>query len=218
LTLPGFYAVLDVELATRHGWKTADLARAVLDGGCRLVQLRAKTLGSADLLRLADALVAVTAARGAQLIVNDRADVALLSSAAGVHVGQDDLDIAHVRRIVGGGAIVGWSSHSPQQVQDSLTRAITYLAVGPVFGTSTKQTGYAPFGYDLVRRAAAATPPGERPRPVVAIGGITLDRVADTIAAGAASVAVLSDLFTTGNPTARAREFVRAVGAAGAAL
>jgi thiamine-phosphate pyrophosphorylase len=145
--------------------------------------------------------VAAGRAAGASVIVNDRADVAVMSGAAGVHVGQEDLSVEEARRVVGPG-IVGLSTHTARQVDEALATSATYVAVGPIFATSTKATGYDPQGLDLVRLAAG------RGKPVVAIGGITLATAAIVLAAGASSAAVISDL-TVGDPEARVREYLR---------
>jgi thiamine-phosphate pyrophosphorylase len=208
------YVVCDAAACARAGWSLFDFAAACLDGGARLLQLRAKDLPSRDLLALADRIVARAHASGAQVIVNDRADIATLSGADGVHVGQDDLAPADVRRVVGHEAIVGFSTHTPAQIDAALLEPLTYVAVGPVFGTTTKETGYAAVGLALVRHAAAvierhtAAAAGRAPIPLVAIGGITLDRAPDAIAAGATSVAVISDLLATGDPASRVRAYL----------
>jgi len=142
------------------------------------------------------------------VIVNDRTDVARIARAAGVHVGQDDLPPAMVRAIMGPDAIIGFSTHSTVQIDAALSAPVSYVAVGPVFETATKATGYAAVGLDLVRYAGRV---GEG-LPVVAIGGITLANARSVIEAGAMSVAVISDLLATGNPTARVREFLDALG------
>lgn len=125
-----------------------------------------------------------------------------MAGAAGVHVGQEDLAPAAARAIVGDTAIVGRSTHTEQQVDAARQEPIDYLAIGPVFGTATKATGYDAVGLDMVRRATRAG------RPVVAIGGVTLDNAASVIAAGAASVAVISDLVSGGDPQRRVRDFL----------
>jgi thiamine-phosphate pyrophosphorylase len=159
-------------------------------------------------------LVARARPAGAIVIVNDRADIARLSSADGVHVGQDDLDPADVRRILGRSAVIGLSTHSPEQVRAAASLPVDYIAVGPVFGTSTKDTGYRDVGTNMVSDAHAIVRSDGTDRPIVAIGGITLERVADVLRAGASSVAVISDLLSTGKPEARVREYLRALGAA----
>ena len=212
MSLPGLYAVVDAEIASAHGWAVVDLAAAVLDGGATLVQIRGKTLASAELLDTSRRIVALAAPYRAAVVVNDRADLAVLAGAAGVHVGQDDLSPAEARAIVGPDALVGVSTHSIGQIDVAARAPVSYIAVGPVFGTTTKHTGYDAVGLDLVRHAAASG--GE----VVAIGGVTLDRVGQVFAAGATSVAVISDLLTGGDPVARTRAFVDAALAARAAL
>ena len=212
MSLPGLYAVVDAEVASAHGWALLDLAAAVLDGGATLLQVRAKALSSADLLELSRQVVALAAPFRAAVVVNDRADVAVLAGAAGVHVGQDDLSPAQARAIVGLDALVGVSTHSPDRIAEAARAPVSYIAVGPVFGTATKDTGYDAVGLDLVRRAAATS------FDVVAIGGVTLEQVPQVIAAGATSVAVITDLLAGGNPAARTRAFVDAAAAARAAL
>ena len=171
-----------------------------------MLQLRGKEDSGAASLALADAVVRSATGRGALVVVNDRADIARLSGAGGVHVGQDDLDVEDVRRIAGEGIAVGLSTHDVRQVDDGLAGRAAYIAVGPVFGTATKDTGYSARGLDLVRYAAG------RGKPVVAIGGITLDRVASVIEAGAAGVAVIGDLLITGDPESRTRDYLARIG------
>ena len=215
--LPRFYPIVDEEVARAHGWTVPALARACLQGGARLVQVRAKTWSARELLAVCEQVGADAASRGATLIVNDRADVARLVPGAGVHVGQDDLPPALARRVVGPDAIVGFSTHAPGQVDAAVTEPIGYLAVGPVFGTRTKETGYDAVELDLVQYAAHAVAAVARERhapalPVVAIGGITLGRARSVIDAGATSVAVISDLFTTGDPAGRVASFLAELG------
>jgi thiamine-phosphate pyrophosphorylase len=204
--LPRLYAVLDRDVADRFGWRLDDLARACLAGGARLLQIRAKHLASGALLELSERIAAAADAAGARLIVNDRADVAALAGAWGVHVGQEDLPPQAVRAAFGERLTVGLSTHTRQQIHDAPFDLLAYLAVGPVFQTATKDTGYEPVGLDLVRVAAAASAP--RAVPIVAIGGIDLERAPRVIAAGASSVAVIGDLFTGGDPEARTRAYV----------
>ncbi len=206
MILPRLYAILDQDAARAHGWTVPALARACLDGGARLLQVRAKSAGAGELLDLCLEVGALASEHGATLLVNDRADVARLVPGAGVHVGQDDLPPALARLVVGPTVIVGFSTHTTAQVDASVIEPIGYLAVGPVFGTRTKDTGYDPVGLDLVRHASRVAQV-----PVVAIGGITLDRAREVIDAGAASVAVISDLFTTGDPAARVAAFMAAL-------
>ena len=144
--------------------------------------------------------------RGAQLIVNDRADVAMVAGAAGVHVGQDDLAPAAVRALVGPHRLIGFSTHSTAQLDLAMAQPIDYVAVGPVFGTASKHTGYEAVGLRLVEEAARRA--RAQQLHLVAIGGITLETAPDVIRAGATSVAIISDLLTTGDPRARVSQYL----------
>jgi thiamine-phosphate pyrophosphorylase len=208
--LDPLYAVLDVALCRERALDPLAVLDGFLAGGAGLIQLRDKSPASADRLALADAAVARVRAAGGRLIVNDRADIAVMSGAHGVHVGQDDLTVADVRAIVGGASMVGISTHDAAQIATAAATGADYIAVGPVFTTATKDTGYSARGLELVRTAAATG------IPVVAIGGITLERAPGVLAAGAASVAVISDLLN-GDPADRVRQFLRACGAAAGA-
>jgi thiamine-phosphate pyrophosphorylase len=143
----------------------------------------------------------------AVIVVNDRVDLAVMSGASGAHVGQDDMAPALVRKITGAGAIVGLSTHTVAQVEAALTQPISYLAVGPVFGTRTKDTGYEAVGLKFVSTAAHLC--GDL--PVVAIGGITLQNARSVIDAGAAAVAVIGDLLADEDVRSRAHAYVRAL-------
>lgn len=205
-SLPKLYAIVDVDVAARAGWTARDLGRAYLAGGARLLQLRAKTLASGPLLDLAAAMTEDTVAAGGHLILNDRADLAVLARASGVHVGQDDLPADEARRLVGASHLVGVSTHTREQIRAAVEAPVSYLAVGPMFDTRTKATGYDAAGMPLLQDAVAVA--RARGLPVVAIGGVTLERAPALIDAGAASVCVITDLLTQ-DPEARAREFIR---------
>jgi thiamine-phosphate pyrophosphorylase len=199
-----FYPIVDADVCRDRGLEPRSLALACLHGGARVVQLRVKSGSSARFLDLATEIVDAAGTFGAAVIVNDRADIARMARAAGVHVGQDDLPPDAVRDLLADG-VIGLSTHDAGQVDGALTTVADYMAVGPVFGTATKDTGYTARGLDLVRRAAG------RGKPVVAIGGITLDRAPEVIGAGAGSVAVITDLLCGGDPESRVREYIRAL-------
>ena len=205
--LPALTAIVDADSAARAGRRPIDLARAFLDGGARFLQVRAKNLPAGALLDLAAAIVEIARGSSARVIVNDRADIARLAGADGVHVGQEDLAPAAARALVGPGAIVGLSTHTIEQMERAVAEPVTYVAIGPVFGSTTKATGYEAVGLEMVRAAAARA--SARGLPLVAIGGITLATAPAVLAAGAASVAVIGDLLGTGDPQARTREYVR---------
>jgi thiamine-phosphate pyrophosphorylase len=197
-----------VETAEGAGWRPDDLARAYLDGGARVVQIRAKRLGSRPFLELCQAVIRLGEPFDAAIIVNDRADLARMSGAAGVHVGQEDLPPHAARDLVGPRAIVGFSTHTVPQIEQAVTEPVTYVAVGPVFGTQTKNTGYEAVGLERVT-AAARIAAGRM--PIVAIGGITLERAPAVLAAGASAVAVIADLLHGNDPTRRVAAYCRAL-------
>ena len=187
------------------------LADAYLAGGARFLQIRAKRSASGPFLQMCEEVVARSRPGGATVIVNDRADIATLSHADGVHLGQDDLDPADARRILGAFAVIGLSTHSIDQARAAARAPVNYIAVGPVFGTSSKATGYKAVGTALVSAVRDMLDTEGVDLPIVAIGGITLERAPDVMRAGAASVAIISDLLSGGDPAARVREFLTAL-------
>lgn len=204
LRLPALYPIVDVDLCRHRGLDPVALADAFLRGGARLLQVRQKGRhgGGAELLAMVREIIHLAAPLGASVIVNDRADIAAMAGAAGVHVGQEDLPVTAVRAIAGHAAIIGLSTHTPEQVDEAAGSTADYVAVGPVFTTVTKDTGYEARGLELVRYAST------KGKPVVAIGGITLATAREVLAAGAASVAIISDLVNEPDPEARVRLFL----------
>ena len=184
------------------------LADAYLAGGARFIQVRAKTAPGNVFLEMCEAVVARSRAVGGAVIVNDRADMARFARADGVHLGQDDLPPAMARQLLGGEAIVGYSTHSLEQVRAASRLPIDYIAIGPIFGTTSKETGFNAVGTALVREARALLSDAGLDTPIVAIGGITLANAASVLDAGATSVAVISDLLSTGDPAGRVRAYL----------
>lgn len=178
-------------------------------GGVDMVQLREKSLDDVNLLAVARRCASVCRRLGVPFIVNDRPDIALLAEADGVHLGQDDLPAADVRRLVGSAAIIGLSTHSRAQVDAAQSSPVDYIGVGPVWETPTK-AGRAAAGLDLVRYARA-----HAAKPFFAIGGIDPSTVADVIGAGAKSVSVLRWIAQSGEPRSAARAMLRAFPLAG---
>ncbi len=205
---PRLYAIVDAEVCALHGRAPIDVAHAFLSAGARWLQLRCKGMASGEFLDLAGRTLAQCRAAGAVLIVNDRADIAAIAQADGLHVGQSDLSPADSRTVIGTSPILGLSTHTPGQWEAALLEPISYLAIGPAFGTATKDTGYRAVGLDVVARASAAA--AARGLATVAIGGITIENAVSVIEAGAASVAVIGDLLR-GDPEARCRAFLRVV-------
>jgi len=183
-----------------------DVAQAFLSAGAKVLQLRCKNMPSGAFLDLTHATLEHSRRAGAILIVNDRADVALMSGADGLHVGQSDLSAIDARAVIGPAPILGLSTHTVEQWASAVREPVSYLAIGPVFGTGTKATGYDAVGLQTVKDAATAA--AAHALPAVAIGGITLETAAAVIDAGAASVAVISDLLK-GDPEERCRAFLR---------
>jgi thiamine-phosphate pyrophosphorylase len=183
-----------------------DLAQALFDAGVRLLQVRNKSSGARELLDQVERILSV-APSGAAVIVNDRVDVAKLAGAAGVHLGQTDIPAGSARQILGKDRIIGWSTHNLDQAVEAEKLPVDYIAVGPVFPTSTKLNADPVVGVDGLAAICKAVR-----KPVVAIGGIQLENVREVLDAGAQSVAVIRDLLSAPNIRTRARDWIRAVG------
>ncbi|MGH9468201.1 MAG: thiamine phosphate synthase [Terriglobales bacterium] len=194
------YPILDAAQASLHGHDLVEVARGWAGLGLGMQQLRAKSLPDGEFLRLADRLAGIVP----QLIINDRADIALLAGAAGVHCGQEDLPVDLVRRLQAEWT-VGLSTHSLLQALEGLAQAPDYLAVGPVFATRTKDNPDPVVGLDLVRAAKR-----EVLMPLVAIGGIGIENCAAVWAAGADAVAVIAGLWSAPDPISAASQFLLA--------
>ena len=203
--LPKLYPITDRRLSgLSHGEQVARLC----EGGARLVQLREKVLPPREFY--AEVLEALKVARsfGAQLIINDRVDVALATGVDGVHVGQDDMPPETVRVVIGKGSIVGFSTHSVEQASAAARLPVDYVAIGPVFSTKSKEKPDPVVGLEGVRRVREAVGRAVR---LVAIGGITAETAPSVLEAGADSVAVIGALLNTSDPaeiTRRTRDFL----------
>ena len=204
LTLPRLYAIVDAEVLTARGVLLADFARDLRAAGVGLVQYRNKNGSPQDVLRAAAILREVFAGSPCRLILNDRADLAVLANFDGVHVGQGDLSPEDARRVVGPDRIVGFSTHTDEQARIAEQSSADYIAIGPIFATGTKPDASPIVGLEGVRRARALTT-----KPLVAIGGITRANARSVIDAGADSVAVISSLFAANqSPQQVARDFL----------
>ena len=199
------YVILDREVA--RGRALPELLGAVLAGGCRLVQLREKTLPMVELLPLARELRARCRAAGARFIVNDRADLALAAEADGLHVGQDDLPAREARALLRPRMILGVSTHDPEQARRATADGADYVAVGSIFPTTTK-AGFQLVGTDLIRRVRP-----EVSVPLIGIGGITADNASAVLGAGADGVAVISAVCAAADPEASTRRFLERIAA-----
>jgi thiamine-phosphate pyrophosphorylase len=189
MKLPRVYPILDLALLSSRGVPVVEAAEALLEAGARLIQLRSKTHLSREALEQGESIAALCKQAAATLIVNDRADLAMLLD-AGVHVGQDDLPPMHVRSIIGPGRLLGFSTHNEVQIRQGDLEPVDYLALGPIFGTSNKINPDPVVGTCELSRLRAMTK-----KPIVGIGGITRENARHVWAAGADSVAVIGDIY-----------------------
>ena len=193
MVLPRLYAIADVGTLARAGLSLRGFAEELREAGVKLIQYRDKDADDEVALYRAEEIGEVFEGAGATLIVNDRLDVALLAGWDGVHVGQDDESAEDARVVVGDGRIIGVSTHTMLEVWEAEQGVADYVAIGPVFATTTKLDAEAAVGLDAVRRARELTT-----KPLVAIGGITRWNARSVIDAGADSVAVISGLVVPG--------------------
>jgi thiamine-phosphate pyrophosphorylase len=182
-------------------------AAAALDGGAAVLQLRVKDRPAAEVLAQAVALVALARGR-ALVIVNDRADLAALAGADGVHLGEEDLPVAAARAVVGPDLLVGRSTRTLEDGRAALAAGADHVGFGPVFTTSSKSIAEPPRGLAMLAEVASRLP-----APVVAIGGIGLDTIGAVAGAGAAAAAVIGALFDHGEPRPRAEALAAAFAA-----
>ena len=200
LLLPRLYVILDAGL-TRG--PVQGIARELMSVGVRLLQYRGKAVPAREMVETARGLASVARENGAVFFVNDRPDVAYLAGADGVHVGQDDLNVEQARAIVGEQRWVGVSTHSFEQFEEAAGTSADYIAIGPIYATTSKANPDPVVGTELIRRVRPLTK-----KPIVAIGGIRLERAAEVIEAGADSVAVIRDIVGDADPAKRARQFI----------
>jgi thiamine-phosphate pyrophosphorylase len=203
---PSLYVILD--RAAARGRELTDLLEATIAGGCRMVQLREKEWPSGRLWPLAERLRARCRAAGVTFIVNDRVDLALALDADGVHLGRDDLPPRVARPLLRRGMILGLSTHSLPEARAAQAAGADYVAVGSMFPTGTKPN-FQLVGPELIRKLR-----GEMRVPLIGIGGITPDTVADVIGAGADGVAVISAVCAADDPAGATRRFLAAIAAA----
>jgi thiamine-phosphate pyrophosphorylase len=202
------YAIVDPAVA--GGRTLTDLAGAVA-GSATLVQLRDKHGGTRAMVEEARALQSVLAPAGVPLLVNDRVDVALAAEADGVHIGQDDMSPADARLLLGRTAIIGLSIKTIEQAQAAPLAQLDYVAIGGVYGTTSKDNTSAPIGLAGLRAIVQAVRARNPDFPICAIAGINGGNAADVIAAGADGVAVISALSLASDPAAAAQNLRSAV-------
>ena len=203
MKLPAFYPILDTGAILTRDLDPIRVAQDLIDGGSQILQFRHKGFLSRQAFGWLEEIAGLAQQAGAKLVVNDRADLAHLFGAV-LHLGQDDLPPTAARTIVGDRALIGYSTHNEAQLQAAANEPIDYVALGPIFGTVTKENPDATVGIEELRRLRALTT-----RPLVAIGGVTRANALQLREAGADSVAIIADLFPEdGDILRRTREWL----------
>ena len=187
--LPKIYPVTDTRIS---GLSHAEQVKKLIAGGAALIQLREKHASPRAFYEAAKEALRIARAHDIKLIINDRVDIALALGADGAHLGQDDLPPEHARRILGPGAIIGFSTHSVRQAVEAIQRPVDYIAIGPVFPTGTRDNPDAVVGLDGLRAVRERTGGFS----LVAIGGITSKNLPQVLGAGADSAAIISDVLS----------------------
>ena len=199
--IPPLYGILDPEQV--RGREIDQVLGELLGSGVRWLQLRVKVLPPVDFLEIARRARSATRARDCKLIINDRVDIALACDADGVHLGQEDLPLRAGKKLMGG-KIIGISTHDLDQARQAQSGGADYIGFGPMFGTSTKDTGYEARGVEMLRQIRAAVT-----LPIVAIGGITEENVQQVWEAGANSAAIISDILRAQDIGAKVTRLLR---------
>lgn len=192
------YPIADTATLARHGFEPVGFVEALLDGGARLVQYRHKDAYTRQAFEQLEQIAALCRSAGAQLIVNDRADFAAICD-AGLHVGQNDLHPALARRVIGN-RLLGLSTHDEAQVRAAAQEPVDYVALGPIFSTSSKRNAEPTVGIQDLKAWRPLTS-----KPLVAIGGITLDNACEVLDAGADCVAVIGGMPPDTNELAQVK-------------
>jgi thiamine-phosphate pyrophosphorylase len=198
--LPRLYPITDTLIS---GLSHAEQVERLAAGGASLVQLREKRASPDEFYQAALGAMLVARRLGIQIIINDRVDIAIAAGADGVHLGPDDLPPERARFLLGETRLIGFSTHTLEQALEADSAPVDYVAIGPVFQTSSKERPDAVVGLETVaevRRRIA--------KPLVAIGGVTLASASAVIEAGAGSVAVISDLLSAVDIAKRTRDFI----------
>ena len=199
LSFPRVYPITDTALSGRSH---AELVELLANGGATIIQLREKHATPREFYQAAIEAMLVARRLGIQLIINDRVDIAVAVKADGVHLGQQDLPPDRARKLLGESRIIGYSTHSLEQALAAVSAPVDYIAIGPIFQTQTKARPDPVVGLEVVGEIKRHST-----KPVVAIGGIKLETASSVLAAGADSVAVISDLISSEDISARTRHF-----------
>ena len=200
----GFYPIIDT--AYVRPAELEETALKIISGGARIIQLRAKGVGSGELLRAARVLRSLTRDNNVTFIVNDRVDAAILSRADGVHLGQKDIPVEDARALLGGRAMIGLSTHSLEEALEAQLTSADYISFGPVFKTGTKTDAEPPKGLDALKEVKQRSR-----KPVVAIGGITEGLLHDVLKTGVDSVAMISEVLKAKDITSKVSSIVKRI-------
>ncbi len=199
--LPRLYAIADAQFGD-----PLQFADRLFNGGARLIQLRNKKAGAGELLQQVERILSF-APQDADVMVNDRVDVALIARATGVHLGQTDLPPAEARRVLGSSRVIGFSTHNMEQALEADKFPVDYVAVGPIFATSTKANPDPVIGVEKLAAICKAIR-----KPVVAIGGIKLENAEEVLKAGVASIAVIRDILDSSDIVSRVQNWIEVCG------
>jgi thiamine-phosphate pyrophosphorylase len=203
LALPPLYVILDAALLPSD---PIEFTEGLLQAGARLFQYRDKTSSSREFLHASQALCLSVRQRGGTFMVNDRADIARLCGANGLHLGQMDLSLERARKVMDSESVIGISTHNVAQFKLAAESSADYIAVGPIFKTSSKGNPDPVVGVEFILQLRKLTT-----KTIVAIGGITAENAAEVFEAGADSVAVISDILRAKSPAARVRQYLQII-------
>lgn len=201
LSLPKLYPITDVRLS---GLSHAGQVERLAEGGATFIQLREKNASPREFYAAAREAIEVARSLGVRVIINDRVDIAIAVGADGVHLGQDDLPPEEARALLGENRIIGYSTHNLEQALAACSAPVDYIAIGPAFQTSTKEKPDPMVGLEAIAEIRRNIS-----KPLVSIGGITLELAQSVIEAGADSVAVISDLYSGEDIAGRVRRYFR---------
>lgn len=199
--IPSIYPIIDSSLVSSG--KMEETAQAIIAGGAKIIQLRAKGFSSKEFLETARIVRRITRDKDVIFIINDRVDVALLSNADGVHLGQDDLPVKEARRLLGNNKIIGYSTHNIREAVEAERLPVDYISFGPIFPTKTKGDSQAPKGIKWLADIRKVVD-----MPIVAIGGITEKNMAYVLKEGANSAAMISEILTSADVSKKVNKLI----------
>lgn len=200
MKIPKVYPITDCQIS---GKSHAEQVRLLVDGGAKIIQLREKKISSRQFYFDAKRAISIAKKHNVKLIINDRADIAYLIEADGLHLGQQDVAPEYARKLLGDKVIIGYSTHNLEQALEAVKMPVDYISVGPIFQTRTKENPDPIVGLEGLERIRKLV----RGIPIVAIGGITLQNAKQVLEAGADSVAVISDILSSENISERMQAF-----------